>query len=213
VAIDSDGARYKLLPGEETLTDLNLLQLKRTWPDLVYTEKFTRYREGQATGADWEWWIARRDRWLGMRIQAKRLDPQSQRYELFRADRSKALRQAAMLIEAATAGPERLYPLYCFYNADCPTPLQPRCSPTGDGRVYGCTLLAAPTVRDLVAGGATYYSEFEAHAIPWSCTPRPHPLLRSSRPSSDDSRQPRAQSPWLSATQQPPRTPHQRRPV
>lgn len=165
----SDGARYKLLPGEETLTDLNLLQLKRRCPDLVYTEKFTRYREGKDTGADWEWWIARRDRWLGMRIQAKRLDPQSQRYELFRADRTKALQQADMLIAAAAAGPERLYPLYCFYNTGCPTPDKPRCSPNGDGLVYGCTLLAAPTVRELVARGATYYSDFAPHAIPWSC--------------------------------------------
>jgi hypothetical protein len=165
----SNGARLKVVPGEETITDLNLLELKRRWPSVIYTEKFTRYREGQETGADWEWWIAARDRWLGLRIQAKRLDPDSQRYELFRADRSKALAQADMLIEAAKSGPEQLYPVYCFYNADCATPSPPQCSPAGDPRAYGCTLIAAPRARELVAGGATSYSDFAPYTMPWSC--------------------------------------------
>jgi hypothetical protein len=166
----SEGSFYKLIPGEETLTDLNLLELKRQLPFLIYTEKFTRYREGKVTAADWEWWIASQDNWLGLRIQAKRLDPVTQRYELFRSDPSKAVAQADMLIEAAARGPERLYPLYCMYNANCPTPPDPPCSPgRPDGRVYGCTLLPARIVRDLVDQGLSAYTDFAPYAIPWSC--------------------------------------------
>jgi hypothetical protein len=110
----AEGASYKILPGEETLTDINLIELKRTLPPLIYTEKFTRYREGRDTAADWEWWIGDRDTWLGLRVQAKRLDPYTQRYELFAGDRRKALKQGDQFMEAALSGTERLYPVYCF---------------------------------------------------------------------------------------------------
>jgi hypothetical protein len=41
--------------GEETLTDLNLLELQAKNPRTVATVKFTRVQEGRRTGADWEW--------------------------------------------------------------------------------------------------------------------------------------------------------------
>ena len=71
VGLMSEGAAYKLLPGEETLTDINLIELKRNLSALVFTEKFSRYREGRETSADWEWWIADEHGWLGLRIQAR----------------------------------------------------------------------------------------------------------------------------------------------
>src|SRR4051812_22530357 len=86
----AEGAAYKLLPGEETLTDLNLIEVKRAVSALIYTEKFTRYREGRETAADWEWWIADTQGWLGLRIQAKKLDPGTLRYEAFVSNRPKA---------------------------------------------------------------------------------------------------------------------------
>lgn len=167
----AEGARYKLLPGEETLTDINLLELKRRLPTFIYVEKFTRYREGRDTGADWEWWISSHDEWLGLRVQAKKLDPLTQRYELFRTDAEKALAQSESLMAAAAAGSEeRLYPVYCFYNTNCPTPPDPPCSPRQpDGRVFGCTLVAAPVVRELLRAGKSLYTDFAPFAIPWSC--------------------------------------------
>lgn len=166
----SEGAAYKLLPGEETLTDINLIELKRNVSALVYTEKFSRYREGRQTNADWEWWIADEHGWLGLRVQAKKLDPGTMAYEAFRGDRAKAIDQAEKLVEVSTAGSSRLYPVYCFYNADCPVPATPPCM-TGinDPRVYGVTVAAAPQVKRLLEAGAFAYDEIADSAIPWSC--------------------------------------------
>jgi len=100
------GDRYKLLPGEETITDVNLLGLKEAKPSLVYTDKYTRYREGKVTG-DWEWWIADSRGWLGLRIQAKKLDPQTGRYLDLEGDVQKATAQADRLVHDALVGSDR----------------------------------------------------------------------------------------------------------
>lgn len=166
----AEGARYKIVPGEETLTDINLIELKRKLPTLIYTEKFSRYREGRETAADWEWWVGDRDNWLGLRLQAKRLDPYTQRYELFAANRKKALEQGEALTEAAVSGAERLYPVYCFYNTNCAAPTTAPCDPgQKDATAYGCTVAPAPVVNQLVARGCSHFSEFEPYSIPWSC--------------------------------------------
>ena len=59
-------------PLEETFTDLNILELKCRHPTEIYSEVFTKRREG-VNGADWEWWLTNKSRslWLGLRVQAK----------------------------------------------------------------------------------------------------------------------------------------------
>lgn len=59
-------------PGEETLTDLNLILLKQMIPSMLVT-KFTKPVEA-TNGADWEWWIgsSAEELWFRLRIQAKR---------------------------------------------------------------------------------------------------------------------------------------------
>src|SRR5688572_13448409 len=66
---------------EETLTDLNLLELKLKHPREIITKSFTKPREG-LTGADWEWWLTGpKSLWLGFRVQAKVLNLRSGMYE------------------------------------------------------------------------------------------------------------------------------------
>ena len=67
-----DGSECGLAPGEESVTDSNLLDLHRRFPQ-IGVHRLSRTRESRV-GADWEWWIGSdADRWLCLRIQAKRI--------------------------------------------------------------------------------------------------------------------------------------------
>lgn len=68
-------------PGEETLTDVNLIALRRLIPSLK-VKKFSKNIEG-GNGADWEWWIGSslEHRWIRLRVQAKRSSHNGVRYE------------------------------------------------------------------------------------------------------------------------------------
>ncbi|MGY2058153.1 DUF6615 family protein [Nocardia gipuzkoensis] len=68
-----DGHLLGLTPGEESVTDANLLDLHRQFPQLGI-RRLTKAAE-KRIGADWEWWIGSgADRWLCIRVQAKRIN-------------------------------------------------------------------------------------------------------------------------------------------
>lgn len=58
--------------GEETITESNLLELRRRHARHVRIEMFSHHQESK-NGADWEWHIVGYRRTLKMRVQAKRL--------------------------------------------------------------------------------------------------------------------------------------------
>ena len=58
--------------GEETITESNLLELRRRHSDVVHLRTLTRHQESKL-GGDWEWYIVGRKRTLKMRVQAKRV--------------------------------------------------------------------------------------------------------------------------------------------
>lgn len=51
---ESRSASYQVK--EETITDINMLRLKRMHSHQVRTITFTKHEEG-LNGADWEWWF------------------------------------------------------------------------------------------------------------------------------------------------------------
>jgi hypothetical protein len=66
------GVKLGIGPGEETLTDINLIRLHEGIRGF-HVQKFTKSDESK-NGADWEWWIgSEEERWLQLRIQAKRV--------------------------------------------------------------------------------------------------------------------------------------------
>jgi hypothetical protein len=107
------GEETKLRLGEETLTDINLVDLQRAHPAQVQTVKFTKSEE-RRNGADWELWLFEKGTALALRFQAKKLYGDGTYTSLSGEGR----RQARRLIAAADA--EGLTPLYCFYNATVP---------------------------------------------------------------------------------------------
>ena len=58
--------------GEETITETNLLEIRRRHPGRVHIHTFPKPKEAR-NGADWEWHLVGRKWTLKMRVQAKRL--------------------------------------------------------------------------------------------------------------------------------------------
>ena len=97
--------------GEETITESNLLELRRRHPDVVHLRTFSKHQESRI-GADWEWYIVGRRRTLRMRVQAKRIQRNGVlriRHAVARSGRQ----QRDLLIEAAQE--RRMRPMYCIY--------------------------------------------------------------------------------------------------
>ena len=95
--------------GEETLTDINLIDIQDRHPGEVVTRKFTRAQEA-ANGADWEWWFIGGGQSFGARVQAKKLYPDRGYTSLYGDGRS----QSSALL--ASASKDAVTPMYCFYN-------------------------------------------------------------------------------------------------
>ena len=62
-----------LVPGETAITDFNLFNLWLQYPNQVRIWRHSARREARS-GADWEWWLGGNGAWLGLRVQAKKLD-------------------------------------------------------------------------------------------------------------------------------------------
>ncbi|WP_458682599.1 DUF6615 family protein [Prescottella equi] len=125
-----DGIAYGIGPGEEALTDVNLIRLRKLIPSLR-VKKFSKWEEAR-NGADWEWWIgsSREERWIKLRVQAKRSSHEKTRYDQLKHEskvrdtdgreilgaRGKAvtMMQYDMLIAQSLA--DGAIPLHVFYN-------------------------------------------------------------------------------------------------
>ncbi len=105
--------------GEETITETNLLTLKRLHPRHVVLKSFTKNQEAR-NGADWEWWFIDSNKRIGfpMRVQAKRLPKNSHKFKnlLTYSAKKSTQRQIDMLInDAQKFG---MMPLYCLYISE-----------------------------------------------------------------------------------------------
>lgn len=97
-----NGQRMNLIPSEESITDYHLLEIQRKNPFEVRSRRFTKWQESRGSGADWEWWIGGGFRWIGLRIQAKKIDFLKQAFpELARKSWRK--RQVDRLIESSAS--------------------------------------------------------------------------------------------------------------
>jgi hypothetical protein len=102
--------------GEETLTDLNLLEIRSRHRTEIITKTFTKAKES-TEGADWEWWLTGvSGQWLGFRIQAKVIDVRTNRYEQLHYIGPSGVAQARLLCDRALDSSPRCIPLYCLYS-------------------------------------------------------------------------------------------------
>lgn len=97
--------------GEETITETNLLEIRRRHPKLVHLHAFSKHAEAQ-NGADWEWHIVGHRRTLKMRVQAKRVQ-RNKVLKIAHKVKSSGKQQRDLLMAGAAA--TRMKPVYCIY--------------------------------------------------------------------------------------------------
>lgn len=161
--------------GEESITDLNILELKTRHPTEIYSETFSKPQEGK-NGADWEWWMTGPSgQWIGFRVQAKVLDLDSNKFSHlhYRKDSNSPF-QCDLLIRKALNRPISMVPLYCLYTHWRGQNVTPwRCpsfalNPEG----FGCSLLTAFSVRLLRSVSRSKTRQLRKvipYTSPWHC--------------------------------------------
>lgn len=150
--------------GEETITETNLLEIRRRHPDRVALQTFSKVKESGTTGADWEWHIIGQVFTLKMRVQAKRIHKAGGIGNLHQMAKGAAKPQIDLLIEdAVTNG---LLPIYCFYCSE-PQRSYWKKGVDEDGLhafETGCLLADAEVVKSKMP---TKLAGIEKESVPW----------------------------------------------
>lgn len=148
--------------GEETITETNLLELRRRHPTIIHLSTFGKKEEAR-NGADWEWHIIGRGRMLRMRVQAKRLQ-KDDKLKIPHKVASSSKQQIDLLISDAQAC--GLKPIYCLYASELQRSIWKKQPPSGKSEEfeYGCLLTSAHKVK---AKMPKTLPEIEADSVPW----------------------------------------------
>lgn len=159
-------ADQKTSYGEETITETNLLALRRRHPTQVNVFSFSKQKESHVTGADWEWHIVGKVLTLKLRVQAKRVTKRGTISKLdVRAPKAPSS-QIDLLINDAVKYLMR--PIYCFYCAE-----EHRSFWTSrpilhgmDSFEAGCLIVDAREIRKLTGLAVSLY-HIEKRTVPW----------------------------------------------
>ncbi|GAB5461020.1 DUF6615 family protein [Hoeflea alexandrii] len=148
--------------GEETITETNLLELRRLHPAIITLRTFPKLKESKI-GADWEWHIKGRARVFRMRVQAKRLQ-KDDKLKIPHEVKSSKDQQIDLLITKAKE--DRLKPVYCIYSAERQRSHWKTKHDGGGLNSFeaGCLLVDAQKVK---AKMPTTLAEIEKDCIPW----------------------------------------------
>ncbi|MHB9330633.1 DUF6615 family protein [Phytobacter ursingii] len=110
-----DGKKLGISIGEETISDLILLEIARRDYNYVTIMKTTKDKES-VKGTDWEWWIgSRQTGWIRYAIQAKKMDYNQYSYKKLKHEvgKNKILQHNILYQYAKNT---KAVPLYAFYN-------------------------------------------------------------------------------------------------
>lgn len=148
--------------GEETITETNLLEMRRRHPSIIRLETFSKKKEA-TQGADWEWHIIGRRRTLRMRVQAKRLQ-RNDKLKIPHKVASSRQQQIDLLI--ADAKKHHMLPVYCIYSSEHQRGHWKTGSPTAGFSVFeaGCLLASAHKVKSIMP---TSLAAIEKFSVPW----------------------------------------------
>ncbi|MBD1890486.1 DUF6615 family protein [Coleofasciculus sp. FACHB-SPT9] len=166
--------------GEETITDINILDLKRAGICEVSIPKINKATESE-TGIDWEWWIGSDQKgWWRYAVQAKKIQTKKgnkdQIYSKLRhkVGKSPTSQFQIDILETYAQG-HNCIPLYCLYNFIDDNNLQQYwrcCNLTYDKFQFGCTVVPIDVIRKaLNTRGKKTFQSVHSHksALPWRC--------------------------------------------
>ncbi|PDT33217.1 hypothetical protein CO671_25755 [Rhizobium sp. M10] len=160
----SQSPGVKISFGEETITESNLLEIRRRHPHKVTLLTFSKSQESKNTGADWEWHLIGKAYTLKMRVQAKRIHKAGGIGNLKQMGKGAAKPQIELLIEDANAN--SLFPAYCFYSTEPQRSYWVKGSGDGECEPFeaGCLIADAETVK---SKAPKKLSEIENDTVPW----------------------------------------------
>lgn len=168
------GEIYKVSQGEETITDINLLELVKANCAEVQVVKTHKNKEKEQ-GTDWEWWIGNhRLGWLRYAVQAKKINPNSSRYDVL-GHKVNNIPQICTLEQYARIN--HAIPLYCFYNYLKNSSISSywRCNLSYEVEQFGCTVTPSRNVRTALSKrGARKFGFLHSFndTKPWRCLVR-----------------------------------------
>lgn len=166
-----DGYELGISQGEETITDFNLLEIKRAGITEIKVAKTSKDDEA-IRGIDWEWWIGSNSLgWLRYAVQAKKISVPSQRYESLKHEVNGILQIDLLDVYAKKVS---AIPLYCFYNySKDPIPNEHwQCGIQYQEKQLGCTVTPSSTVRHAINSWGCRNFDFvhkKHDTIPWRC--------------------------------------------
>ena len=162
--------------GEETITDLSMLDLRRKRLIRVIFLQTPKHIEADR-GTDFEWWLgSNRGGWFRLAIQAKKLDLKTNRYSGLTQKTPTGMDQIEALEKYANG---RADALYCFYNYYDSVDLsrhwhccgrQPYRNPRE--QELGCTLAPSSLVQKAIDKHGAKNFEFihnDKRTLPWQC--------------------------------------------
>ena len=162
----SDAKDAKMSLGEETITDINLLEIAKARHPEIKIKKFNKIEEGE-NGADWEFWLTgKSEKWLGLRIQAKVINLENDKYEQLHYHKGD---QTNKLINNSMKN-NKLIPLYCLYTmCDLSQYVKKFAykNYVNKHESYGCSFIDAFVVKKW--GKETHISHLIQDMIPWHC--------------------------------------------
>jgi len=161
---------------EESITDFNLLELQVKHPYEIVTWKFTRWKES-IVGADWEWWLGSGGYWLGLRVQAKKIEPEKLEYPTLDKEnkslkRNKPVKQINLLIRNAFNNQPPMVPVYVFYNYWDVNKFDPPWLCIDYPKLVemlGCAVSNAFAVKAILDKGSKKLEDIAKISYPWSC--------------------------------------------
>jgi hypothetical protein len=155
--------------GEETITESNLLELRRRHPQAITLSTFGKKAES-LIGADWEWHIIGQHWTFRMRVQAKRLQKDN-KLKIPHAVKSSGSQQIELLISDAKI--HNLMPVYCFYASEDQRGVWIKRASSGQCQEYeySCLLAKAQKVKSVMPKNLR---SIEKDCIPWHYLVSPH---------------------------------------
>ncbi|RCX15622.1 hypothetical protein DFP94_11470 [Fontibacillus phaseoli] len=167
------GEELNCSQSEETITDINLLEIKRANLHDILVSKSDKYEEG-ITGIDWEWWIGSNSTgWWRYAVQAKKLS-ENRKYNKLR---HRVGQEYQIDILERYSKSNNCIPLYCFYNYIDDNMLNKNwhCYLPFEKEQLGCTVVPLDSVRKAFTLRAdksfsALHSDFRS--IPWRCLVR-----------------------------------------